>query len=146
MNRVRGRVSGELNARKNRVTETIDSVAGTIREVGEPLRKLPYPALGDYAEDAAARLERVAKDLRARNVEDLAQDLGELARRRPAVFVGAGLAAGLLAGRFLKSAPRTRRPHARVDRARIAERANRPADTAMDRIPRRRTPRGRARS
>jgi hypothetical protein len=40
-----------------------------------------------------------------RDVRQLAGELGTLARRRPGVFLGAGFAAGVLAARFLKSAP-----------------------------------------
>ncbi len=136
--RVRGRVAGELNARKNRMTETLDTVADAIRQAGEPLRRLPYAGLGDYAADAASRIEQVANDLRGRDVQELAHDLGEMARRKPALFVGAGLAAGLLAGRFLKSSPpKPARPRARTVRVPRAERVDRLSDSAMDRTPRR---------
>ncbi len=101
--RVRGRLNDELNARKDRLTETLGGVAETVRRVGEPLREPPYSSLGEYVDTAAGRIERLATDLRERDVDELARDLGNLARRRPAVFVGATLAAGIVAARFLKS-------------------------------------------
>jgi hypothetical protein len=104
--RVRGRITTELNVRKDRLTETLDDVAETVRRVGEPLREPPYAALADYVETAAGRIEQLATDLRDRDVDELARDLGDLARRRPAVFVGATLAAGIVAARFLKSSSR----------------------------------------
>ncbi len=101
--RLRGRVSSQLNAQKDRVTEALDDVAARVRRAGEPLRDEPYAPLAEYAEDAASRIEQLASELRERDVEELAHEVGELARRRPGVFVGAGLAAGFLAARFLKS-------------------------------------------
>ncbi len=101
--RVRRQVSYEMNTQKNLVTDALDSLADTVRRVGEPLHEAPYSALGGYTEDAAKRIERLAADLRRRDVRQLAREVGEFARRSPAVFVGAGLAAGLLAGRVLKS-------------------------------------------
>ncbi len=112
--RVRGRLSSELNARKNRATERLDEVAATVRRMGEPLHEAPYEPLGEYVDEAAGRIARLASDLRERDVEDLAHDLGDLARRRPAVFVGAGLAAGIVAARFLKSSSGEVTPRRRV--------------------------------
>lgn len=103
VDRVRGRVSDELNARKDRLTETLDGVAETVRRVGEPLREPPYAALGEYVDTAAGRLERLATDLRGRDVDELAREVGRFARKRPAAFVGATLVAGIMAARFLKS-------------------------------------------
>lgn len=117
--RLRGRLSHEMNDGKNRIVGALDDVATTVRRVGEPLHERPLSALGGYADQAAEKIEEVAARLRTRNIEQLAGDLGDLARRRPAVFVGAGLAAGLLAGRFMKSsAEETARK--RTGRKRIA--------------------------
>jgi hypothetical protein len=116
-NRLRGRVSQELNAQKDRVTQAIDDVASRVRRVGEPFEDEPYAPLSDYAQGAASRLEQLASDLRSRDVGELALQVGEFARKRPAAFVGASLAAGILAARFLKSSaeePRSgERGHAR---------------------------------
>ncbi len=101
--RLRGRVSQELNAQKDRMTEALDDAASRVRRAGEPLREEPYAPLAEYTEGAASRLERFASELRARDVEELAHEVGEFARRRPGIFVGASLAAGILAARFLKS-------------------------------------------
>jgi hypothetical protein len=100
---LRHRVTRELDARKNRVVDRLDVVAGTVRKVGEPLRSDSFPALGSLADDAARRIEGVASGLRERDLDELADDVRGFARSRPAAFVGAGLAAGLIAGRFLRS-------------------------------------------
>jgi hypothetical protein len=78
-------------------------VAETVRRVGEPLHGEPFTRLGRYADGAARAIDRVAGDLRDRDLDQLAEDVRGFARRRPAVFVGAGIAAGVIAARFLKS-------------------------------------------
>ncbi len=103
--RVRGRINDELNARKDRVTESLDGIADTVARMGEPLREPPYSALGEYVDTAAGRIRQLAGGLRERDVDELAHEVGEFARRRPAMFVGATLAAGIVAARFLKSSP-----------------------------------------
>jgi hypothetical protein len=104
LNRVRGRLDRELNGRKDRMTMALDDVAETVRRVGEPLRSSSYAATGgEYTDAAAARLHEWAASLRERDVNQLASDLGDLARRRPAIFAGVGFAAGMLAARFAKA-------------------------------------------
>ncbi len=101
--RMRGRISNEVNARKNRVTENLDQMAEAVRRIGEPLQGRPFGDLAQYTESAATRLEQIAGALRERDMRDLAGDVREFGRRRPAMLVAAGFAAGVLAARFLKS-------------------------------------------
>lgn len=103
LGRVRERMASELNVRKDRATEMLDEVAGAVRRMLEPLREPPLAALGDYAEEAASRLERIATGFRDHDVAELADEVRGLARRRPAAFAVATFATGLLAARFLKS-------------------------------------------
>ncbi len=121
LQRVGSHVADELNGQKDKVTDTLDEVAKTVRRVGEPFREEPYRAVGEYVETAAGRIQGFAAQLRARDVTDLAADLGEFARRRPAAFVGAGLAVGLVAARLLKGSSVESRPAAsRRDRSEAA--------------------------
>lgn len=119
---VRGRAVSELNARKDDVSRTLETVARTVRRVGEPLRDLPYGAPARYAEGAASGLERAAAGLRERDASELPDDMRELARRQPAAFVAAGFAVGVLAARFMKSTAEEGRPGTAVkaDRGRGA--------------------------
>jgi hypothetical protein len=103
VSRLRDRVSVELNARKDRASEVIQELAHTVRRTGEPFHDESLQALGTYADKAAARLDRLASDLRDRDVSELADDVRRLARQRPGIFVAAGFAAGLAAARFLRS-------------------------------------------
>jgi hypothetical protein len=100
---IRDKVSRELTSRKNRVSDRLDGVAQRVRRIGEPAPSEPLPGMAVIADDAAKRLEQVAEGLRERDLEELAEDVRGFAKSRPAVFIGAGLAAGLIAGRFLRS-------------------------------------------
>jgi hypothetical protein len=109
--RVRDRLNQELNARKERASEVIEGLAGTVRRIGEPLHDESLQALGAYADDAAAGLERLASGIRNREVSELADDLRDVARRRPATYAAAGFAAGFVIARFLRTtAAEDRRP------------------------------------
>jgi len=99
----RERITGVVNARKERVSDRLGAVAETVRKVGAPLRDEPFSKLGAYTDEAARAIERVATGLRDRDVDELAEDVRGFARSRPAAFVGTGLAVGLVAGRFLRS-------------------------------------------
>jgi hypothetical protein len=97
----------ELNARKDRASEVIQGIAGTVRRIGEPLHEESLQAIGAYADEAADRLERLASGIRNRDIGELADDVRGMARRHPASFAAAGFAAGIVVARFLRStAPR----------------------------------------
>ena len=109
--RVRDRLNQELNTRKDRASEVIAELAGTVRRIGEPLHDDSLQALGAYADGAAEGLERLASGIRDRDVSELADDLRGVARRRPATYAAAGFAAGFVIARFLRStAAEDRRP------------------------------------
>ena len=125
MDRVRDRVNNELNARKERASEVLEDLAGTVRHVAEPLREGALSSLAEYTDEAANRLGDIAAEMRERDLGELADDLRGVARRRPAAFAAVGFTAGLLAARFLKSsaavrpappARRTRMTEPRVER------------------------------
>jgi hypothetical protein len=135
----RERLAGIVNARKSRVSERLKAVAETVRRAGEPLHEEPFSKLGGYTDGAARTIERVATGLRERDVEELAEDVRGFARSRPIVFLGAGLAAGLIAGRFLKSSgdasPRAARAAgARAQQRKRNDRGRRP-EAAQDVTP-----------
>jgi hypothetical protein len=128
MDRVRDRVTTELNVRKERASEVLEDLAGTVRHVAEPLREGALASLAGYTDEAANRLGDIAAGMRERDVTELADDLRGVARRSPAAFAAVGFAAGLLAARFLKSSaagrptPPSRRP---AQRPMTAERVER---------------------
>ena len=103
IDRVRESASSQLGAQKDRATEGIGSVAQAVRQSTQQLRDQQHDTIAQYVEQAADRLEQFASTLKDKNVGDLAREAQDLARRRPAIFIGAAFAIGLFAARFIKS-------------------------------------------
>ena len=101
--RMRGRISSAVDARKDRAIDSLMGVADAVRRMGDPLKEESYGKAAEYTRQAAERIDEVALYMRERDTQQLIQDLRGFARRQPAVFLGIGFLAGALCGRFLKS-------------------------------------------
>ena len=94
----------QINRGKRKIVDGLGSVAGALRKTGEQLGEDDNEMLTGYLDTAADKIEDVSVYLKHRSIAHLAGDLGQFARREPALFIGGGLILGLFAGRFLKSA------------------------------------------
>jgi hypothetical protein len=103
MDRVRESATTQLDAQKSRATEGIGSVAQAVRQSTQQLRDQQHETIAQYVEQAADQLERFANRLKDKNIGDLLNETQDLARRRPALFIGSAFALGLLGARFIKS-------------------------------------------
>jgi hypothetical protein len=101
--RVRGRITAAVDARKDKAIDGLMGVADAVRRLGDPLQEESYGKAAEYTRRAAERLDEVALYLRERDSRQLIQDLRGFAKRQPAVFIGIGFLAGAVFGRFLKS-------------------------------------------
>jgi len=101
--RIRQRVTSKVGTHKDRVVETLMSVASAVRRIGEQRQGQQYEPVANYANAAADHVEQAARYLRQHEIHEVVDDVREAARRRPVVFIGAGLLAGAIAGRVLKS-------------------------------------------
>jgi hypothetical protein len=63
---------------------------------------------GVYVERAARQIERAATYVQDVDLGEIVDNVEDFARKRPAVFVGAAFALGIVAARFLKSSRRQR--------------------------------------
>lgn len=103
MDRVRDRAAQQLSNQKNRATDGLGNIASAVRQSAQPLRDQHHDTIASYVGKAADQLEKLSSSLRERDVPELLEDARRFARERPAVFIGASFAAGLVAARFLKS-------------------------------------------
>jgi hypothetical protein len=94
--------SSQVNEQKGRLAARAGDVVRAVRQTAEQLRQ-PSPAVADYVDRAANRLDEWVTALRDRDAGELLDDVRNFARERPAVVIGGGFALGLLAARFLKS-------------------------------------------
>lgn len=103
MDRVKESATSQLGAQKDRATDGLGSVAQAVRQSTQQLRDQQHDTIAQYVEQAADQLERFATRMKGKNVGDLAREAQDLARRRPALFIGSAFALGLLGARFIKS-------------------------------------------
>jgi len=102
MHSIQQQASSALSSQKDRAADGIKSVIDAVRQTGESLREKNGTIAG-YADSAASQLERFSTQLRDRDVSELMDEVSSFARRQPALFIGGGVALGLVAARFLKS-------------------------------------------
>ena len=100
--KVASAAQSELNVQKNRVAARAGDIAQAVRQTASQLRE-PNPAMADYVERAADRLDEWVTSLRDRDAEEILEDVRGFLRHRPALVIGGGFALGLLAARFVKS-------------------------------------------
>jgi hypothetical protein len=97
-------VVSQLNDQKVRAADGLGSLTTALRQTGDVLQQNGLPApVADYANSFAGQVERFASYLRDKDVDDLARDAGDYARKNPMVFVGGAFLLGLAVARFLKS-------------------------------------------
>lgn len=95
---------------KARGVEVLRSLARAIESAAGELDD--SPTLSKQIRDASAAVHGLSDNLNARSVNQLIDAAAELARVRPAIFIGGSVAAGFALARFLKSSAGADAPHA----------------------------------
>jgi len=103
IDKVKQGATAQLSTQKDRATEGIGSVVDAVRQSTQHLRNNQHETIAEYVDQAAGHLERWSNQLKEKNVGEILEEAQQLARRRPAVFIGAAFAVGLIGARFLKS-------------------------------------------
>jgi hypothetical protein len=85
--------SSVAEAQKGNLADTLADVAKAVHRSGEQLEG-HQDWMAHLVERGAAELQSLATTLRNNDLRGLMDDLGSLARRQPALFVGASMAAG----------------------------------------------------
>ena len=101
--RVKEEATAQFSSQKARATDTLGSLATAIRQSSQPLRDNNQEMLAEYAAKAADQIDRFSSQLRESDMHRLMSDAKQFAHQRPAIFVGAAFAVGVIAARFLKS-------------------------------------------
>jgi len=103
-NQARDHVQSLVGEQKNQAADRLGSLAEALREAGRKLNEGQQAGeFGQYADRAAQQLERLSGYLRDHELRDFVRDTETFARRRPEVFLGGTLIAGLMLARFLKA-------------------------------------------
>jgi hypothetical protein len=103
-NQARDHVQTLVGQQKDQAADRLGSLAEVLREAGRKLNENQQAGdFGQYADRAAQQVERLSGYLRDHELRDFVRDTETFARRRPEVFLGGTLIAGLMLARFLKA-------------------------------------------
>jgi len=103
-----------LTDRKTRAAEELSHVGAAVHRAADKLHDQKSDVIAQYVDSAAQRIDTAARYLQEHDLADLGQQIGALARRRPALVFGGLFLAGVVAARFVRAAqpresPRSRR-------------------------------------
>lgn len=109
--RADGRNGGQVREDVHRTVEDarqgaagrVEGIAESIDAAAAHLGEEDMARLSGYVHDMARSLTGFAQDLRERNGDELLHDLGAMARRNPALFVGGSVALGFGLSRFARA-------------------------------------------
>jgi hypothetical protein len=99
---VQDRVSGAIDQGKGRLANEICAIGDVLQDAAGRLEG-EHGAAGRYARMAAEQVNGLGDFLRDADPERMLSEFQSFARRRPEVFLGGAVLAGLLLGRFLRS-------------------------------------------
>ncbi len=102
-NRGGEQVKSQLGSQKHQASQRLVPVQSALRETAHQLRSQGQGPMAEYAEKASDQVERFSGYLRETDVDEIIEEVRGVARRRPALFLGAAAALGFFATRFLKS-------------------------------------------
>jgi hypothetical protein len=99
-----GYLTKQIEARSSDSGRRIRTTAQTIRTVADQLRSDPNTAMAaDFAERGADFIDRIGAYIEQTPLDRMMADAELFSRRRPWVVATAGLAAGIMASRVVKS-------------------------------------------
>jgi uncharacterized protein YjbJ (UPF0337 family) len=100
----RDHVQTLVGRQKDQAADRLGALAGALREAGRKLEDGEQGGdFGQYVDRAAGQVERLSGYLRNTDLRGFVRDTESFARRRPELFLGGSLVAGLMLARFLKS-------------------------------------------
>jgi ElaB/YqjD/DUF883 family membrane-anchored ribosome-binding protein len=98
----------QVDQRSTQAGERVSGTAQDLRSVGEELRKQGKDTPAKLADRAAEQTEKVGSYLTDNDAERILRDAEDFGRQRPWAVLAGGIAAGVLAARFLKASSRSR--------------------------------------
>ena len=103
-------IAEQARARLNEIIDQqkaagADKIAGVAKAAHSAAGDLDQsnPQLGRLVRSAADNVDRIAEDVRSRDLGDVLATLADFARRQPVAFFGGAVVAGFLVARFFKS-------------------------------------------
>ena len=93
-----------LDERKSLIAEQFANIGNAIRRAADKLHDTDSEFIAAYVDRAADKAEDIGKYIEQRDLREVVEDAGVVARRQPVLFCGGMFLAGLAAARFVKAA------------------------------------------
>jgi len=100
---VRQQATEQFETQKDRLVDTLDTVALLLHQAGEHADLQDKATLSGYVNKASGQLNQWSETLREREATQLLDDAVQFARRQPMLFFSGALAAGFAGARFFRS-------------------------------------------
>lgn len=100
---VREQATQQVATQKDRVADTLETVALLLQQAGEHAEQQDKAMIGQYADKAADQVSQWSETLRQQDVTQLMDTTMQFARKQPMLFVSGALAAGFAGARFLRA-------------------------------------------
>ena len=97
-------IQAQVEPQLDRVADMLQQVADTVRQAGDQVRQ-DQPQVASITDAAAGQVEKASSFFRENDMNGVVREIEDVARRQPVLFVGAAVAIGALAARFLKASP-----------------------------------------
>lgn len=100
---IKQQASSRLSGQIDRAAEGLGNLSQALLGVSGQLRQQDQALVAEYTTRTAEQVQRAARYLRGKDLDQLVDEAERFARRQPVVFVSGAFALGLVAARFLKS-------------------------------------------
>lgn len=98
---MRDAMSSLIEEQKDRMAAAVHGLAQTLRQTAETLERDAKPSAAQYADQAAAQMDRFSARVRDQRWQEMVAQLEGFARRQPQLFLTGAVAAGFVVGRLL---------------------------------------------
>jgi len=99
----REQAKGQIATQKERASGELHGISQALQKTAEQLKEQDQEPIGRYADQASEQAEKLSNYLSGRDAEQLLNEAEDLARNKPAIFLGGAFVIGVAAARFLKS-------------------------------------------
>ena len=96
-------LKSQLDTQKEKAADGLGSLTEAFHQTSDSLRESGQSQVGQYAESFASQMDRFTNYLREKDIDEIADEVTNYARKNPAVFLGGAFLVGVAISRFLKS-------------------------------------------
>jgi hypothetical protein len=99
------RAKGFLRGQKEHIAEELHKTAEVFRESSERFQQREQGTAAKYVDQIASQADRFSRYLSERDLDQLAGEIEDVARRSPMLFLVSAFTSGFIMSRFLRRSP-----------------------------------------